>query len=113
MLLLSSSDSGYNSPCTGTEPSPSFASPCFSSIGLKAKRKLCFGLSTPFTASSRDGKNECDFNISQEKGRRSEEIARRLIHYCDVFDDEFNKVSAERQECIWIRTTYNYFCSWL
>uniref|UniRef100_A0A7I4YWE6 Uncharacterized protein n=1 Tax=Haemonchus contortus TaxID=6289 RepID=A0A7I4YWE6_HAECO len=113
MLLLSSSDSGYNSPCTSTDSSPSFASPCFSSIGLKAKRKLCFGPSTTFTASSQYGNNECDFNVPQEKSRRSEEIARRLIHYCDVFDDEFNKISAERQECVWIRTTFNYLRSWL
>ncbi|KAL6742779.1 hypothetical protein Aduo_015892 [Ancylostoma duodenale] len=90
-MLVMPSDSGYNSPCIGVEPSSSFESPCLSKPSfptsgniIRVNRKLCFASSSPSPES------DCDSESAQYlPATRSKEIARRLLHLCDSFDKEF------------------------
>ncbi|KAK5984918.1 hypothetical protein GCK32_013899 [Trichostrongylus colubriformis] len=104
-MLLLSNDSGYNSPCGGAEPSSSFGPLCFS-YALNSRRRLCFDSSIPLLDNT-----TCDSNVSEIVSQRSRKIARRLLCLCDSFEEEFDKITLEKQQCPWITTTFRYISS--
>lgn len=125
-MLVLATDSGYNSPCAGLEPSFSSDSSffgCRSPFGLSStKRKLCFDSSdSTHESSAIAGEfilfhhkyfylilSDVNFfyNVavlgSLIPGRsvnpRSREIARRLLRLCDSFNEEFDTVSRGMNE---------------
>ncbi|VDP00958.1 unnamed protein product [Heligmosomoides polygyrus] len=119
-MLVLATDSGYNSPCAGLEPSFSSDSSffgCRSPFGLSStKRKLCFDSSDSTHESSAIAGSLIP---GRSVNPRSREIARRLLRLCDSFNEEFDTVSrgmnesSIEEEPAWFSTTLRYLSSWL